>query len=127
MAGIITSTTLFIGSGWTSNKMVIGAPFFTVDPDGEGIINNKFTAHHLGIGGEIGNAINSYPYKLLLSYARNDGLYKRRYRPIQNVFYLLTDVQLIQNDLELHVQLGADWNSYTSPVYGLGLEMKYKL
>ena len=113
--------------GWTYEKMVLGAPFFTVGPDGEGIINNKFTAHHLGIGGEIGNSIKYYPYKLLLSFARNDGLYKKRNRPKQNVFYFFTDVQLLQNELELHLQFGADYNSYTNPVYGAGFKIKYRL
>ena len=117
---------LIYKTGWTYNNMVIGAPFFTVDPAGEGVINNKFIAHHLGIGGEIEYLANSYPYKLLLSYARNDGLYSKSYSPKQDVFYFFTDVQLIKTDTELHLQVGADVNSYTSPVYGMGLEMKYK-
>src|SRR5690606_28161701 len=36
-------------SGWTYENRVLGAPFFTVDPEGEGIINNRFSVHHLGI------------------------------------------------------------------------------
>lgn len=114
-------------SGWTYNDLVIGSPLFSVDPKGEGIINNKFTAHHLGIGGEIGNAVHSYPYKLLLTYARNDGLYSEKFNPKQDVLYLLSEFRLLQDEFELNLQIGADWNNYQSPIYGVGLQMNFKM
>ena len=119
-------------SGWTYERRVIGAPFFTVNPDPENliaIINNKFAAHHIGIGGQIGNYFNVFPYRLLLSYAHNDGRYNRRYRPLkQNVFYGLFDLRLLdENAISIDLQLGLELNSYTVPVYGAGVHLSYIL
>lgn len=105
-------------SGWTYENRVLGVPFFTVNPDGEGFINNKFTAHHAGIGGQI---LNSTPYKILISYAQNDGRYGRRFIPKQDVAYLYMEYGLLRNFIDLDIQMGAEYNSYTSPVYGIGI------
>jgi hypothetical protein len=113
-------------SGWTYENRVLGAPFFTVDPDGEGIINNKFLAHHLGIGGQISNSFASYPYKVLLSYARNDGRYPRRFRPKQDVAYIYSEFGLMRSWIHLDLQFGAEYNSYASPTYGVGVQARYR-
>ena len=114
-------------SGWTYHQRTIGSPFFIPNDNGVGIRNNKFTAHHLGIGGQISNYFNSYPYRLLLSYARNDGRYVARFRPKQDVFYGLFDIKLLQSAFDVNVQLGVEYNSYASPIYGAGVHLVYKL
>ena len=118
-------------SGWTYEHRVIGAPFFTVDPDPENLIaimNNKFTAHHIGVGGQIGNYINIFPYHLLLSYAHNEGRFNRRYPRKQDVFYGLFNLGLFQeNAFNIDLQVGLELNSFTAPVYGAGVHLSYRL
>ncbi|WP_424495035.1 capsule assembly Wzi family protein [Salinimicrobium sp. GXAS 041] len=114
-------------SGWTYNGKTIGSPFFIPNENGIGIRNNKFTAHHIGIGGQISNYFNIYPYKLLLSYSRNDGRYHDRFRPKQDVFYGFLDVRLLQMTFDVNLQLGIEYNSFTSPSYGGGVHVVYKL
>ena len=114
-------------SGWTYEGRVIGSPFFTPDPSGEGFLNNKFRAHHIGIGGQWPNLIHTIPYKLLLSFARNDGTYALRYRPKQNVFYGLLDVGLLRTTIDLNVQAGVELNNTASPKFGAGVHLVYKL
>ena len=114
-------------SGWTYEDRVIGAPFFTENPNGLGIINNKFKAHHLGIGGQFRNISYVFPYRLLLSYAHNDGTYFRRYRPKQDVGYGLFDIRVISRAIDLNLQFGMEYNSYTAPLYGGGFQLRYEL
>lgn len=64
-------------SGWTFYGNVIGSPFFT--PWGKnaegitpGVFNSRFTAHHIGICGELPLDIQ---YKLLMSYSENYGMH----------------------------------------------------
>ncbi|PAM92946.1 hypothetical protein B4N84_20565, partial [Flavobacterium sp. IR1] len=114
-------------SGWTYEGRAIGSPFFTPDPDGEGFLNNKFRAHHIGIGGQWPNLVHTIPYKLLLSFARNDGTYALRYRPKQNVFYGLLDVGLLRTTIDLNVQAGVELNNTASPKFGAGVHLVYKL
>lgn len=114
-------------SGWTYHNRGIGAPFFTVNPEKETLhafINNKFIAHHLGIGGRIFNWFYDYPYKLLLSYAHNDGRYNRQYNPKQDVAYVNLEYGILRSFLDLDIQLGAEYNSFTSPIYGIGMQLK---
>ncbi|MFD0976369.1 capsule assembly Wzi family protein [Salinimicrobium gaetbulicola] len=114
-------------SGWTYHRKVLGAPFFTVNPDGMGIVNNKFTAHHFGIGGNLTSTLGNHPYRLLLSYAQNDGTRPVRFKPKQDVFYSMLDVKLLQKDIELNLQLAAEYDSYEAPVYGAGVSLKYRI
>jgi len=113
-------------SGWTYERRVLGAPFFTPDPEGDWFPNNKFTAHHLGIGGRLLNNTFSYPYKLLLSYARNDGRYTRPFVPKQDVAYIYSEIGLLRNWMNLDLQVGAEYDSYASPVYGVGVQARYQ-
>ncbi|MDX1754306.1 MAG: capsule assembly Wzi family protein [Salinimicrobium sediminis] len=114
-------------SGWTYEGRVFGSPFFTPDPEGKGVINNKFIAHHIGVAGEIGNYFKRYPYKFLLSYAHNDGLYNRRLRPQQDVVYGLLDVLVLSSVIRLNLQTGLELNSTSAPVYGAGMKVSYKM
>ena len=114
-------------SGWTYEGRVLGSPFFTPDPEGSGIINNKFTAHHIGFSGVVGNYFRTYPYKLLISYAHNDGRYSRRFRPQQEVLYGLLDVLVLDTILHLNLQAGFEINSTSAPVYGAGMKVSYKI
>jgi len=109
-------------SGWTYENRILGVPFFTVNPDAPGIINNKFKAHHFGIGGQFSNYFNAWPYKFMLSLARNDGTYPRRYRPKQDVAYVYFEYGLFRKFLDLDLQLGAEYNSTNSPLYGIGIQ-----
>jgi hypothetical protein len=118
-------------SGWTYYNRVIGAPFFTVDTTArQHIINNKFTVHHLGIGGNLSVSGNELPYKLLLSYAQNDGRRDKRYDPKQDVLSALYDIKLFQsqqNTIDVNFQLGLEYNTYSAPNYGAGLHATYKM
>ena len=73
-------------SGWTFFGHVIGSPFFIPRPENEegitiGILNNRFYAHHLGICGELPQAIQ---YKLRMSYSLNYGTHSRAFRDENN-------------------------------------------
>lgn len=114
-------------SGWTYYNRVLGAPFFTVNPDELGIINNKFTAHHLGLGGIISVHDNQIPYKLLLSYAQNDGRRHIRYNPKQDVVYALYDIKLLKKEVELNLQFAVEYDNYKAPVYGAGVQVVYRI
>lgn len=116
----------FYTSGWTYENRVLGSPFFSAGPEG-GVVNNQFSMHHLGLGGQFGNYFRSYPYKLLLSYGRNDGTYKKRYRPHRNVFYFLYEMELLEGFVDLSVQGGGEFNSWYSPKYGIGLHLRMEL
>lgn len=116
----------FYRSGWTYEGRLIGAPFFTENPNGIGIINNKFRAYHFGMGGMIKNGINNYPYKLMLSYSHNDGTAFKRFRPKQDVFYVDYKMTLYHKFVELNFQIGAEYNSYASPIYGAGIHLRKK-
>ncbi|GHA46066.1 hypothetical protein GCM10007103_28920 [Salinimicrobium marinum] len=118
-------------SGWTYYNRVIGAPFFTVDVKEKlHIINNKFTAHHIGIGGNLLFFNSSHPYRALLSYAQNDGRRDQRYHPKQDVFSVLYDINLLQLEqkkIDVSFQIGMEYNTYSSPIYGAGLNAVYKM
>lgn len=62
-------------SGWTLYNQCIGAPFFSPKPPvagiSNGIYNNRFYAHHLGILGNL--PLWDICYKLMCSYSRNYG------------------------------------------------------
>ena len=115
-------------SGWTYKDRILGSPFFTLNPEGEGLINDKFTAHHIGLGGTVKHSYTSYPYKLLLSYARNDGTYEKRFRPKQDVFYFLTEISaVVKGNISITLLVGGEYDSYKPPIYGLGINFNYKL
>ena len=73
-------------SGWTYHGRVIGDPLFL--PSGvrgqtwtsarinRGIENNRVKSHHLGLGGKL---FRKHPYKLMLTYTENYGIYAAPY------------------------------------------------
>ena len=73
-------------SGWTHFGHTIGLPLFV--PKGThagtwtgqnivpGIENNRIRAHHIGLSG---NLFRQFPYKLMLTFSQNYGLYKKPY------------------------------------------------
>ncbi|UNY97909.1 capsule assembly Wzi family protein [Zhouia spongiae] len=108
-------------SGWTYHQHTIGSPFFLPYSNGVGIANNRFMAHHLGIGGNV----KELPYRLLLSYNRN---YGRRPRGTimqegKNVFSSRLDLKLPIHFAELKVLMGADFGETFKPKYAAGLQL----
>lgn len=114
-------------SGWAYKNRIIGAPFFLYDSDAQKVINNKFTAHHFGLKGQFSTLLKAYPYELLLSYARNDGVYDLRFRPKQNVFSTYLDFRVLQSFVDVNLQLATEINNTASPIYGAALHLKYRL
>lgn len=113
-------------TGWAYEEKIIGAPFFTYDRDNKQVINNKFTTHHIGIGGQYSTVLNTYPYRLLLTYGRNDGVYERRYQPKQNVFYSMLEARVFQNFVDVNIQLATEFNTTASSIFGLGVHVSRK-
>ncbi|GGW22097.1 capsule assembly Wzi family protein [Arenibacter certesii] len=75
-------------SGWTYFGEVIGTPFITPNPDGIGIINNTYRAHHVGVTGRLFNL----DYKGKASYVVNKGLIRAPFEPSQNNLYVYGDL-----------------------------------
>lgn len=114
-------------SGWTYKNRVIGAPFFTYDREAQEVINNKFTAHHFGLRGQYSTLFRTFPYEVLLSYSRNAGTYENRFSPKQNIFSTYLDVRVFQSSFDLNIQVATEFNTYTSPIYGAAVHLKYEL
>lgn len=110
-------------SGWTFKERIIGSPFFTYDKEQDQIVNNKFVMHHIGISGNFSEYFKSYPYKLLVSGGRNDGTYRNRYFPNEDVLYWSYEMQLFQDFIEVGFQVAGEYNSQGSPIYGAGVRM----
>lgn len=111
-------------SGWTYENRVIGSPFFTERPEGGGVSNNLFSMHHFGLSGQILDYDRVYPYKLLLSFGRNEGIYNARLEPAQDVVYFLTEFGLIRNVFDLNLRFGMEFNSSAAPIFGGGLHFR---
>ena len=113
-------------SGWTYENRVLGAPFFTVDPEGEGIINNRFSVHHLGIGGQPHNYFNTYPVRFLFSYARNEGTYAKEFEEVQHVYSLFYEQRVYEGFLDVSFQAGAEFHPEEG-IFGLGVKVRREL
>jgi hypothetical protein len=112
-------------SGWTYYNRVIGTPFFTRNPNGEGILKNAFVAHHIGISGQFSDYFNTFPYKLMLSmvqYEAKAGNFGK-----QSVFYGDFEMRVLQSFVDLSFNLSAEFNSLESPGFGIGLKLRKKL
>ena len=113
------------GSGWTHLDRGLGVPFFTEDPNGEGILRNAFSAHHIGISGQFSDYFNTFPYKLMLStvqYQAEAGKFGK-----QSVFYGDFEMRVLQSFVDLSFNLSAEFNSLKSPGFGIGLKLRKKL
>ena len=111
-------------SGWTYEDRVIGVPFFLTNPDGPGIISNRFIAHHLGLGGVVGKL----PFRLLSSYRKNYGTNGAGlYDETENVFSGILEVNLLRSFMDIGIQVGADYSSDTGGNLGAGLKIRVPL
>ena len=90
-------------SGWTLYERVIGSPFMTPGLSGgiTRIINNRVIAHHVGMKGM---AWQTTPYKLMLSYSRNYGIYGSPMK--KNQFSGALEVTLPFKNLPFTVETG---------------------
>ncbi|MDM9631129.1 capsule assembly Wzi family protein [Robiginitalea aurantiaca] len=111
-------------SGWTYFNRVIGAPYLTPDTDSPGIINNRVTAHHIGVKASVSN-LN---LKLMGSYATNRGLSTKPYTPFKNVMYIqLFAEYTLWEHLQLGLQLGADLSDVNGENLGAGFSVRYAI
>lgn len=113
--------------GWAYFGNVVGTPLFSLNKKASYVNNNKFTAHHLGIGGNLSTSLGVHPYRLLLSYAQNDGTRPVRFEPKQDVFYALYDIKLLQKPVELNLRVAAEYDNYEAPVYGAELHLVFSI
>ena len=111
-------------SGFTYERRIIGLPFFTYDEELDQVVNSKFSAHHLGISGNVSNYFRSYPWKLLLSFSHNEGRYGRFYSPNRDVYSGLFDINLLQSFVQLNVQFGLEVSNVAEPLYGVGFNLR---
>lgn len=111
-------------SGWTYESRILGAPFFNYDENEVMIVNNKFAVHHLGLSGQVFNFRNSYPYKILLSYAHNEGHF-RRALPFGNedVLHVFGQLRLLSAPFIIEIQQAATFNSKRKPIFAAGLSL----
>ena len=100
---------LMYNSGWTYQNRIIGSPFFTYDPEKVQITNNKFTVHHLGIAGQAFAFSRHYPYKLLVSFAHNEGTFRQALNPDgleEEVLSLFSEVLLLNGPYAAEFDVG---------------------
>ncbi|MFD2516568.1 capsule assembly Wzi family protein [Salinimicrobium flavum] len=124
-------------SGWTFHKKVIGVPFFTFDTALGRIINNKFTAHHLGVAGDFGNFYQPLPYRFLVSYRHNEGTYSFDLIPADKEpkivsTYFTTRLYNGEFDydnprLTLDFLFAADFHNLLDSNFGAGVSLKYSI
>ena len=114
-------------SGWAYQDKILGAPFFTYDREAERVTNNKFTAHHIGIGGQYTTPFKTYPYRFLVSYAMNEGTYDNRFQRNQDVFSTYLDTRVFSSGVDINLQIGTEFNSHSSPLFGAGVHLMYSL
>ncbi|MGB7785335.1 MAG: hypothetical protein WBL27_04470, partial [Salinimicrobium sp.] len=110
---------------------------FLYDKGQNRIINNKFTAHHLGFSGNLGTFFNPYPYQLMLSYRINEGTYKNDMIPADNEPHILStyfSTRLYNGQFDFDIPrltldflFAADFNSLLDPNFGAGVSLKYML
>ena len=109
-------------SGWTYFGRVIGIPFITPDPEEPGIINNRVTAHHLGLK----SSFSKMELKFMGSYVTNEGLRERPYDPVENVLY--TQINLLYHlgpNFKAGLDLGGDFSDANGERFGAGLSIRY--
>lgn len=124
-------------SGWTYFDQVIGAPFFLYHKAQDRIINNKFTAHHFGVSGNLGSFFNPYPYKLIVSYRNNEGTYKDDIIPADQEPQIVSTyftTRIFNGDFEYDIPrltldflFGADFHNLLDPNFGAGISLKYEI
>ncbi|SHF46594.1 Capsule assembly protein Wzi [Salegentibacter echinorum] len=111
-------------SGFTYERRILGLPFFTYNEELDQVVNNKFSAHHLGISGNFSNYFVSYPWKLLLSFSHNEGRYGRHFVPNRDIYSGFFDIQILQSFALVNLQLGIDISNVSEPLYGAGINLR---
>ena len=112
--------------GWTYKGRVVGVPFFTYDSELNYIVNNKFIAHHIGIAGQFSSYVQSFPYKILLTYSHNEGTFKK---PLnieglnEDVLNFYSKWRFLNIPLQADLSFGFDFNSIKKPVFGAGISL----
>jgi hypothetical protein len=116
--------TMTYNSGWTYEGRILGAPFFTYDENEVMIVNNRFAVHHIGLSGQVSNYWNSYPYKILLTYAHNEGTFGRGL-PFGNedALHIFGDLRLVNRPFNLEIQLSSSFNSKKEPIFSAGISI----
>lgn len=124
-------------SGWTYFQQIIGTPFFLYDKRQDRIINNKFTAHHLGLAGNLGSFFNPYPFRLMLSYRHNEGTFKNDIYPSdkeRKIVCTYFTTRLYNGDFDYEIPrltldflFAADFHNLLDPNFGAGVSLKYEL
>jgi len=112
--------------GWTYKGRVLGAAFFRYDPELNYIVNNKFITHHIGIGGQLSIASQKLPYKLMLSYAQNEGTYGSSPglpEIDENVLNFYSKWRLLNLPVVLSMDLGFEVNSRNEPIFATGISL----
>ena len=103
----------FYRSGYTFHQQTIGAPLFSsvINENGisTGIRNNRFLAHHLGIGG----GKNKVYWKGLFTWSRNYGTPNQKYDPKINQCSILGECTLQESMLpfDLSLKIAADFGN----------------
>ncbi|WP_026837177.1 capsule assembly Wzi family protein [Gillisia sp. JM1] len=112
--------------GWAFKNKVIGLPLFTYDKETQLVINNKFIAHHIGIGGQFSSYFQSFPYRILLSYAHNEGTYRSTLNTEdlnEDVLNFYSKWRLLNLPIKVDAVLGLEFNSYKEPIYAGGISI----
>ena len=111
---------------WTFNNRVMGSPLFTFDENRREIINNKFSAHHIGIGGQISSYYKSFPYKILLTYRHNEGTFREPLNSEglnEDVLNFYSKLRVLNLPVRADLTFGFDFNSIKEPVFGAGISL----
>ena len=112
-------------SGWTYEDRVLGAPFFMINPDGLGIISNRFIAHHLGIGGV---AFDEVEFKMLASYRKNYGTNRNGlYAETENILSGYLDTAVVKSFVNINLVIGADYSPDSGGNLGGGIKLRVPL
>ena len=110
--------------GWTYEDRILGAPFFINDEKAGIIVNNKFAVHHIGLSGQVSDYWNSYPYKIMLSYAHNEGTF-RRALPFGNedALHVFGQLRLLSAPFNIEIYQAATFNNKRKPIFAAGLSL----
>jgi hypothetical protein len=114
-----------IYTGWVHQQQVLAAPFFEYDSKKNQITNNRFTSHHLGIGGTYSSYYNSYPFKILLTWQSSRGI--SGIAQLENKFSAYYTSRLYTNAFNLDLQLGSDFSNLHSPNFAAGISLTWSL
>lgn len=111
-------------SGWTYQNLILGAPFFGFDPEENFIYNNKFSAHHFGLAGQFSTLWNTYPYRILLSFAHNEGTFRRGITPNEDALHLFGEFRVLNHPVQINLQPAASFSNREEPIFAGGISLR---